>query len=219
MPRRCILALPLVFAAMGTADPKKGGWRLLFDGIDLAGWTSAAGQQPGKGWIADDGALVRKEPAGDLWTRDRFGDFILDLEFQTTGNSGVFIRTDKPTDNVQTGLEIQIERPSRPDKHSCGALYDALAPTKEASNRDGWNHLVITARGSQITVVMNDELIIDADLDRWTEAGKNPDGSKNKFNAALKDFKREGHIGLQDHGAVVSFRNIKIKPLNSVGGK
>jgi hypothetical protein len=220
MPRLHIPALAVFLAAAGAADPKEGGWRPLFDGTDLAGWTSAAGQQPGKGWIVDE-ALVRKEPAGDLWTRDRFGDFILDLEFQTTGNSGVFIRTDKPTDNVQTGLEIQIERPARlfPNKHSCGALYDALAPTKEASNKDGWNHLVITARGPQITVVMNDEPIIDADLDRWTEAGKNPDGTKNKFNTALKDFRREGHIGLQDHGAVVKFRNIKIKPLNSESGK
>ena len=221
MPRLCILVLAVFLAATPTANPNEGGWRPLFDGTDLAGWTSAAGQQPGKGWIVDDGALVRKEPAGDLWTKGRFGDFILDLEFQTTGNSGVFIRTDKPTDNAQTGLEIQIERPARffPDKHSCGALYDALAPTKEASNKDGWNHLVITARGPQITVVMNNEPIIDADLDRWTEAGKNPDGTKNKFNTALKDFKREGHIGLQDEGNVVRFRNIKISRLDSESGK
>src|SRR5262245_61734620 len=108
MPRLCILAGAVFLAATGTADPQARAWRPLFDGTDLAGWNSAAGQQPGKGWIVDGGALVRKEPAGDLWTRDRFGDFILDLEFQTTGNSGVFIRTDKLTDNVQTGLEIQI---------------------------------------------------------------------------------------------------------------
>lgn len=213
---RTLMIAVFVAAAARAVDAKEGGWRSLLDGTDLASWTSAAGQQPGKGWVVENGALVRMGPAGDIWTKDRFGDFVLDLEFQTTGNSGVFIRTDKPTDNVETGLEIQIERPTRaPDKHSCGALYDVVAPTKEASKQDGWNHLVITARGSTISVVMNDKSIIDADLDRWTEAGKNPDGTSNKFHAALKDFNREGHIGLQDHGAVVQFRNIRIKPLDS----
>jgi len=60
---------------------------------------------------------------------------------------------------------------------------------------------------------MNGERIIEADLDDWSEAGRNPDGTKNKYRAALKDFPREGHIGLQEHGAVVSYRNIRIKPL------
>jgi hypothetical protein len=216
--RTFILAVFLAAAARA-AEPREGGWRPLFNGADLAGWASAAGREPGKGWVVEDGAIVRKGPAGDLWTKERFGDFILDVEFETTGNSGVFIRTDKPTDNVETGLEIQIERPAwAASKHSCGALYDALAPTKEAST-SGWNHLVITARGSKITVVMNDEPIIDADLDRWTKAGKNPDGSKNKFHTALKDFKREGHIGLQDHGALVKFREVRIKPLDGESGK
>jgi hypothetical protein len=193
-----------------------GEWRDLFNGTDLSGWQDARGNKPGEGWVIEDGALVRKSRAGDIWTKDRFGDFVLDLEFKTTGNSGVFIRTDKPTDNVQTGLEVQVIEPSdRITKNSVGSIYDALAPTKNAAKKDDWNRLVITARDNKVLVQLNGEQIIDMDLNQWTEAGKNPDGSKNKYRTALKDFKREGHIGFQDHGAAVAFRNVKIKPLGS----
>ncbi len=196
------------------AAPSGDGWIDLFNGKDFSGWQSAAGGPPGQGWVIDDGAMLRARAAGDLWTKKRFGDFVLDLEFKTEGNSGIFVRTGDPKDCVQTGLEIQVYTPvARPSRGSCGALYDAMTPTKEASKKGQWNHVVITAKGSRITVVMNDEPIIDANLDRWTEPHKNPDGSKNKYHKALKDFPRQGHIGLQDHGAKVAYRHIKLKPL------
>jgi hypothetical protein len=187
-------------------------WITLFDGKSLEAWRNAGGGAPGQGWVIEDGALVRKSKAGDIWTKQRFGDFVLALEFQTKGNSGIFIRTDNPRDNVQTGIEIQVERPGRPTKHSVGAIYDLLAPSKNAAV-DGWNKALITAKGSRLQVELNGEQIIDMDLDLWTEPGKNPDGSKNKFKTALKDFKREGFIGFQDHNADVAYRNVRIKRL------
>jgi hypothetical protein len=186
----------------------------LFNGKDLSGWQNAGGGAPGAGWAVEDGAMVRKNQAGDIWTKERFGNFVLDLEFNTKGNSGVFIRTDKPRDNVQTGIEIQVDRPAKtPGKHSCGAVYDALAPTKEASKPDQWNRMTVTAAGGKLAIAVNGEKIVDMDLDQWKDAGKNPDGTKNKFRTALKDFNRDGHIGLQDHGAEVRYRNIKIQTL------
>jgi len=205
-----VLAVALSTTTLHAADQK--GWITLFDGKNLDGLTDASGKKPGAGWIIQDGAMVRKTAAGDMWTKQRYGDFILELEFKTQGNSGVFIRTDNPKDNVQTGIEIQVDKPREPGKHSVGAVYDLQAPSKNAGT-DGWNKLVVTARGSTLKVQLNGEQIIDTDLDRWTEPEKNPDGTKNKFKTALKDFKREGHIGFQDHGAEVAFRNVRLKPL------
>lgn len=194
---------------MLAADP-----RPLFNGKDLTGWMNRDGK-PSTGWTVEDGALTRGgKAAGDLWTEERFGDFILELEFKTQGNSGVFFRTDNPKNNVQTGIEIQVDVPrGKPDKHSVGAIYDLVAPASEPVKKDDWNAMKITARGPKIEVEINGTKVAEMDLDQWTEPGKNPDGSKNKFKTALKDFKREGHIGLQDHGAGVQYRNIRITPL------
>lgn len=195
---------------------KEGGWQVLFDGTDLSQWQNGSGGKPGAGWVIENGVLTREPKAGMIWTKERFGNLILDMEFKTEGNSGIFFRTDNPKDCVQTGLEIQIyKRLNKPSKHSCGAVYDALAPSKEMTKDGEWNHITITAEDNKISIVLNGEQIIDMDLNRWTEPHKNPDpdGSKNKFRMALKDFKREGYIGFQDHGANVWFRNVRIKQL------
>src|SRR5688572_31621449 len=95
IPVALVLALGVLFTfteASAAADDK--GWIALFDGKSLDGWTNPAGQKPSDGWAIQDGALVRKSKAGDIWTRQRYGDFVLEFEFQTQGNSGVFIRTD-----------------------------------------------------------------------------------------------------------------------------
>jgi hypothetical protein len=60
---------------------------------------------------------------------------------------------------------------------------------------------------------LNGKSILEADIDQWTTANQNPDGSKNKFKTALKDLPRSGHIGLQYHGHPVWFRNVKLVKL------
>ena len=209
------LAAGLALGPMALLAAEGDGWRDLL-GKDLTGWQAPSGDKPSPGWAVEDGTLVRKNRAGYVWTNDRFGDFVLDLEFKTEGNSGIFIRTDDLRDPVQTGIEIQVYTPTKnPSKGSCGAVYNCVAPSKEMSRKGEWNHITITALDNKLTVVINGEQIVDMDLNRWTEPNKNPDGSKNKFRTALKDFKREGHIGFQDHGASVAYRKIRIKPLKA----
>jgi hypothetical protein len=198
-------------AAPAAAAQASGEWITLFNGKDLAGWMNAAGAD--SKWVVADGAMSGQRGSGDIWTKARYGNFVLEVEFMTTGNSGVFLRTDNPQNCIQTGIEIQVENPGGPNRHSVGAIYDLVAPTKNAAKAGDWNKYVITVEGPKIKVELNGETVSSMDLDQWTQAGRNPDGSGNKFKMALKDWKREGHLGFQDHGNKVSYRNVRIKPL------
>jgi type 1 glutamine amidotransferase len=194
-----------------TAQP---AWRPLLNGKDLTGWSCPEGS-----WTVEDGALTMKG-GGYIWTTEPFGDFRLDFEFKISpgGNSGVFFRTGDLRDPVQTGIELQVldsHGKSEPGKQDCGAIYDCLAPSRNAAKPAGeWNHVVLTCKGNRIEACMNGEPIIDMDLDRWTEANRNPDGTGNKFRTPYRDMPRKGHIGFQDHGNPVWYRNIRIKPLS-----
>ena len=193
----------------------EGEWKLLSGDPDLGDWI----MKESGAWKLTDGIMAKSEGGGYIWTKELYGDFILDCEFRISegGNSGIFFRTDDIEDAVQTGLEMQvynIARKPSPVKNDCGAVYDLLEPAQYADKPAGeWNHVVLTCNDNIITVVMNDIQIIDMDLDKWDTPGKNPDGTKNKFKRALKDFRRDGHIGFQEHGDPVWYRNVKIKRL------
>ncbi len=178
------------------------------------------GIMPPHGWSFDAAGVLTPGNAGhgDIWTRERYGNFILELDFKVPekGNSGVFIRTGSIENWINTAIEVQIHATDDGTKHGqCGAIYDCLSPTKAAGKAPGeWNHYVITCLDNKIYVSLNGEDIIDMDLDQWTERGKNPQGTPNKFSTAYKDMPREGHLGFQYHGNPVWFRNLKIKSLD-----
>ncbi|MHC4178829.1 MAG: family 16 glycoside hydrolase [Planctomycetota bacterium] len=201
------------------------GFVTLFNGKDLSGWKTA----PTSRWVVEQGALTLKDRSDAkehnleyLWTEKAYDNFILELEFKIPerANSGVFIRTSNLKDPVYTGIEVQVSN-SYGRKHlsrggTAGAIYDCLAPKKNAVKKPGeWNQMRVVCKDNKIAVVLNGEPVIDMDLDRWTEPNQNPDGSRNKFPVAIKDFARKGHIGLQDHGLPVWYRNIRIKELKS----
>lgn len=171
-------------------------------------------------WVIEDGAMVAKDHE-TLWTKDSYGNFILDLEFKVAkeSNSGVFLRCGNMKD-VLSALEIQVHESADGSKYGMvAAIYDAMPPTKEMAKPVGeWNHFTITCRDSLVSVIFNGEEVIHADLNNWPEIGKNPDGTANKFKVALKDFARSGPIGFQGlHGkaqAPVWYRNVKIKTLD-----
>jgi len=195
----------------------------LFNGRDFAGWHVPEGSR----WRVQDG-LIYLDRDGDgqehnhvyLWTAETYTNFILELEFKipARANSGIFLRTTDLQDPVDTGLEVQVANLHGSDALSrtstAGAIYDLVAPTHNPLHPPGqWNEMRIECRGARIQVWLNGTPIVDMDTDRWTEAGRNPDGSANKFSRAIKDFGRRGHIGLQDHGLPTWYRNNRIQRL------
>jgi len=187
------------------------GWQLLFNGKTLAGWVL---DKPGS-WEVVDGTIARVEKGGFISTEKEYGDFIFYCEFKISPgcNSGVKVRKT----SEQPGLEMQIIDSygrAEMNTHSCGALYDIMAPSSnEAKPAGEWNYLVIACDDNNVIFELNGVKVIEVDLDLYTTANLNIDGTKNKFNKALRDWSRTGQIGLQDHGSSVWFRNIKIKEL------
>jgi hypothetical protein len=214
------ILMALAFLAVGdnelTDQEKKDGWVLLFDGKTPEGWTNL------KPANIEDGC-INPNKSGNYVTfaKEKYGNFVLSCDFKVSKgcNSGIFIRTGEAKDPVQTGIEIQVfdsAGKEKMSKHECGAIYDLVAPTKNTMKPAGeWNHMEITCDKSKIKVALNGETIAEADLDQWTEAGKSPDGTKNKFTKALKDFPREGLLGFQDHGQPCWFKNVKLKKLGA----
>ena len=210
-----LVAVMVVFLSSCATDVDDG-WRDLLP-KDLS---KSLYKADGWGWIYEKGVLeLSYHGYKYIWTTERYKNFILDMEFKVNGggNSGIFIHTDVPGEGRwQSWIEVQISDSygKEPNTHSCGAIYGCVAPSKNMEKKPGeWNHITITAKDNEINVVMNGEQIIDMDLNQWTEAGKNPDGTENEIHTAYKDIPREGHIGFQDHRHPTWFRNIKIKVL------
>lgn len=199
--------------AAPAAHPDTAGWK------DLIAPDLSNVEMPKGSWELKDGVLVAKTH-DTLWTQASYGNFVLDLEFKVAkeSNSGVFLRAGNTKDAL-SALEVQVHESQDGALYGMvGAIYNAQPPSKPMQKPAGeWNRLTVTCNDSRVSLVFNGEEVWNVDLNTWTEAHKNPDGTQNKFAKALKDFARQGPIGLQGlHGkaqAPVWYRNIKIKEL------
>ena len=71
--------------------------------------------------------------------------------------------------------------------------------------------MLITCCGPLISVTLNGKKIAEMDVDRWTQPGQIR-RYKEQVRSILADMPGK-HIGLQDHGGVIWYRNIKLRPL------
>lgn len=209
--------------AAALADDKKVEWEVLFDGKNLDAFDMAGLKDI---WvITDKGELHPAKPGPTIFTKQRYTDFVLELDFRmgpkAKANSGVFLHVHDKQQEVNTGLEVQILDNAEYDVpftawNANGSLYELVHPTVDANKPLGeWNHYRIVLDGSKIIVDLNDIEVVRADLSKWTKAGENPTGERNKFAYAIGALPSEGFIGLQDYGATpIWFKNIKLQRLS-----
>src|SRR6266850_5059751 len=127
MKKTLLLAAALLLGAMAdragaddskentlTPEEKGAGWKLLFNGNDLEGWHNFKSDSVKPGWQVKDGTLACVDPhnAGDLVTKEKFGWFELQLDYNISegGNSGIIYHvTDEGRAVWATGPEVQLE--------------------------------------------------------------------------------------------------------------
>ncbi len=183
-------------------DKDDGSWRdgtpvELFNHKDLTGWQGMVPNQA-LGWAMKDDAMANVAGANNLVSVDSFWNFKLHVEFRVGehSNSGIGLRG---------RYEVQIleDYGKPPNTHSNGALYSRIVPAVNASKPAGeWQAYDIRLVGRTVTVVLNDQKVIDKqEIEGLTAIAGNADEGK------------PGPFILQgDHGPV-EFRKIVLTPL------
>jgi glucose/arabinose dehydrogenase len=201
-----------------TESEKRSGWKLLFDGESTRGWRNYGQGGISDGWQVIDGALTRiGEGAGDIVTVGEFDRFELSLEFQISagGNSGVMYHVVESATRgaPYSGPEIQIQdNVAGRDPQKCGWLYQLYPSTIDATKPAGeWNRLQIRITPEECATFLNGVRYAryvkgSADWQRRVAASKF--ARYPGFGKATR-----GHICLQDHGALVAYRAIKLREL------
>ena len=213
-------AAPAAADELLTAAERAAGWRLLFDGRTTAGWRGYKRPDVPAGWQVLDGELIRVSGGGDIITTEMYGDFELALEWMVgpAGNSGVFYRvTEEGEESYHTGIEMQVlDDAAHVDGQSrltsAGSLYGLYpVPAGVVKPAGQWNSARVVARGNHVEHWLNGQQVVQAEL--WS-----PDWNTRLASSKFTQwpgFARatRGHIGLQDHGDRVAYRNITIRPL------
>ncbi|TVR72147.1 MAG: DUF1080 domain-containing protein [Marinilabiliales bacterium] len=209
---------PVVTPGVGTAPPSDA--IVLFDGTDLSNWVDRDGNQPP--WEVNNGAMTVVPQTGDIWSKQKFGDVQLHIEWrapaeirgegQGRGNSGVFL---------MGRYEIQVldsyENPTYPNGQAA-SVYKQHIPLVNACRQPGewqtydiifmaprFNEQGRVTHPARVTVIHNG-VLVQNNVEIWgdTEWIGLPTYTKHEDKLPIR---------LQDHGDLVSFRNIWVREL------
>ena len=194
---------------------------VLFDGKDLAQWTSRGGEAK---WKVEAGAM-EVNGTGDIETKESFGDCQLHVEWaspavvkgesQGRGNSGIYF---------MGRYEVQVldsfENPTYADGQAA-ALYGQMPPLVNAARKPGeWQtyDIVFVAprfegerlvRPVRVTVFHNGVLV--------QHAQEMIGASAHRTVANYTPHAPTAPLRLQDHGNPVRYRNLWVRKLDAGG--
>ena len=185
----------------------------LFNGKDLANWNFVVDGDsvaPEQVFTIEDGSiLIKGEPLGYMYTKDKYANYTLELEWRWPGeatNSGIFLLIADAANPFPNGIECQLKAGQAGDFVLLGGsdlkeyklpegaterpkfpVINKLHPSSEKPSGE-WNKAKIDVKDGEITIYINDVL-------------------QNKGTNPVK----EGYIGLQSEGKEIQFKNITIK--------
>ncbi|MCI0700068.1 MAG: DUF1080 domain-containing protein [Planctomycetia bacterium] len=223
------LAIAVAAPVARTEEPKPPkGFVPLFNGKNLEGWkghttmkerATLASEKLAdlqkqrtktalEHWKVADGAIHCDGKGGvSLVTDKDYGNFelLLDWKIEKNGDSGIYLRGQP---QVQIWDSDNSPGAKGVDKGSgSGGLWNnpagdkAKIPLKKADKPVGeWNTFHITVKGDEVTIKLNDVLVVDKGklLNYWEKG---------------KPVPEKGPIELQFHGDPLWFKNIYIKEL------
>lgn len=224
-----MLTAALAFSISGVAEENGGGWISLFDGKTLNGWKGYNGAEINGKWMAKNNTLhldsvPDSKPYTNIITERQFDDFDLRFEWKIEegANSGVMFHVGEgPPHPYLTGPEYQVldnegfrNSKGEPvtEAEKTGSHYAVEPANSDETKPIGeWNQSRIVVKGNHVEYYTNGVKTANYKMhsDKWNEQIANTKFSKWKYYATLG----KGHIGLQDHGHKVWFRNIKVKEL------
>ena len=194
---------------------------VLFDGKGLQQWVSTNDTTQAPAWTVENGILTVKPKTGGIQTKETFEDFQLHLEWrspltikgegQGRGNSGIFLQgiyeiqiLDNNTNPTYVnGQAASIYKQQPPlvtatkvagEWHTYDIIYSA-----PKFNKDG-----LLIKKAYVTLIHNGVVV---------QNHQQIEGTTEYIGLPRVIVHGAGPIALQDHGDLVSFRNIWIRPL------
>lgn len=169
-------------------------------------------------WVEKEGVITLTEKGGgDIITKEQYGAFEIEFDYKISegGNSGLMFHVlESEKKPWQTGPEMQIQdNVAGKDPQKAGWLYQLYEAEVDATNPAGeWNTVRLVITPEKCEHYMNGTKYVQyvKGSEEWD--AKVAASKFSKFPNFGKPTK--GHINLQDHGNVVSFRKIKIKSLD-----